>query len=282
MITWMLLAILTATGAQQAPACADRIAVRERDAFAACARAASDKYRDHDRAVLEGYRPIGGDFPAMGEHWIRVTLVFDGVIDPRRPEVLQYITVDGRKVLVGLAYATPLLAGEEPPAWPAGRQAWHDHSRSIEEETLRPHHHGAPGPPSTARVAMLHVWTPVANPDGVYAADNWALSYARLSLDVPASAPVEAAKSLALLSGSRYFEDVIDTATQASQSDHVRRIVRAAATRASEQVSRLSGRRLLSAAELDGLASIWREMWISIDALFSEETRAHLRHSAIR
>jgi hypothetical protein len=282
MIAWSLFAILTATGHQQIPECGDRIAMRERETFVACARSASDKYRDHDRAVLEGYRPIGGDFPAMGEHWIRVGLVFDGVIDPRRPEVLQYITVGGRKVLVGLAYATPLLAGEEPPDWPAGRQAWHDHTRSIEEETLRPHHHGAPGAATDARVAMLHVWTSITNPDGVFAADNWALAYARLGLDIPSSAPTEAAKALALVSGVTYFEDVIDTATEGSQTHHVRRIIRAAAGSASAHVSRRSGRRLLSASELDALAVVWRDMWTAIEALFSEEIRAHLRHSAIR
>ena len=106
--------------------------------------------------------------------------------------------------LVGLGFAAPLLAGELPPEAPAGRDAWHDHSRTIEDETVLPHtdpvheHHGeGPGP----RLAMLHTWLWAPNPDGVFAADNWSLAFVRLGLTVPAASPPDAAKALSLLTG---------------------------------------------------------------------------------
>ena len=59
-------------------------------------REATAKYHDHDVAVADGYRRIGGDFPAMGEHWIQIGLLFGGRRDPARPEFLTYVTVAGR------------------------------------------------------------------------------------------------------------------------------------------------------------------------------------------
>lgn len=40
--------------------------------------------RDRHQAAVIGYRPIGPDFPGMGEHWISVPLLLDGSIDPAR------------------------------------------------------------------------------------------------------------------------------------------------------------------------------------------------------
>src|SRR5436309_12614976 len=68
-------------------------------AFLERARSATAKYQDQSIAILEGYRRIGRDFPAMGEHWIRLDLVFDGKIgkiEAEHPELLTYITVNGK------------------------------------------------------------------------------------------------------------------------------------------------------------------------------------------
>ena len=212
----VLATLLTAPvllSAQAAPDCmASGGAALSPSAFLECARTAAEKYQDRSKAIRDGYRPIGRDFPAMGEHWIRIALLFDGVVDPTRPEVLNYVVVDGKPKLVGLGFATPLLAGELAPELPAGRDAWHDHSKTIEDETVLPHpspehaHHGEePGP----RLAMLHTWLWAPNPDGVFAADNWSLAFVRLGFAVPASGSPEAAKALSLLTGGvDYFAEL--------------------------------------------------------------------------
>ena len=107
-----------AMAAQEGTTCGSTTSAAEQSVprFVECARAATGKYRDESAAILDGYRRIGRDFPAMGEHWIRIGLVFDGKFDPARPEVLNYVTVAGKPRLIGVAYAVPLLPGREPPS----------------------------------------------------------------------------------------------------------------------------------------------------------------------
>jgi hypothetical protein len=233
------------------------------DEFLDRAVAGTARYRDQSAAILDGYRRIGADFPAMGEHWIRVDLVFDGVLDPARPEVLNYIAVNGSPQLAGLGYAVPLLKGELPPDLPSGRSAWHAHFKSIEEETFVSHaeHHGEDTVPGDGpRIAMLHAWIGTPNPDGVFAADNWALPYARLGLTAPADAPVDAAKALALVSGGVDFFEKQLSAEHAAMGHtmNVRPSLVAAQSRAEAIVD---GHRAgaLTAAEIASLADVWRQ-----------------------
>ena len=107
-------------------------------AFIESARAATTKYQDRSVAIADGYRQIGTDFPAMGEHWINIGLLFDGKFDPAHPEVLTYVIVSGKPRLLGVAYVLPLLPGEFAPDWPASKEAWHDHFRTLEDETVQP------------------------------------------------------------------------------------------------------------------------------------------------
>ena len=94
-VTRLAIALLalgaTTAGAQPVPCHTDSSV----DAFVACAHAGTERYRDQAMAVLDGYRRIGSDFPGMGEHWIRIALVFDSTIDARQPEVLTYVVVGG-------------------------------------------------------------------------------------------------------------------------------------------------------------------------------------------
>jgi hypothetical protein len=170
---------------------------KDTPAFIECARKATAKYKDQSLAILDGYRRVGTDFPAMGEHWIKIGLLFDGQLDANHPEVLNYVVVAGKPELAGVAYALPLLENESPPDWPAGRSAWHDHSRSLEDETIVPHHNAA-GHDGAPRLSMLHVWLWLDNPEGIFAADNWAIPYLRLQIPPPNPFSVDAAKALAL------------------------------------------------------------------------------------
>lgn len=259
-------------------------AMASTQAFLACARAGTERYRDHAAAVLDGYRAIGRDFPGMGEHWIRVSLVFDGVFDPAHPEILTYVAIDGTRQLLGAAYAVPLLAGEEPPDSPAGPAGWHDHSRTIEDETVLPHHHMQGSAAGQARLAMLHAWLWSPNPAGMFAADNWAIPFLRLQLDPGPDSRAAAAKALALATGGRsYFEQAIHAAATLSSSEQAR--VRGAMDRAValvEAMVRDFGSSGPTVAGRAALADVWHRLWGEIDAGLGDGARESLVASPLR
>ena len=253
------------------------------EAFVACAQAGTERYRDRAMAVLDGYRRVGSDFPGMGEHWIRMALVFDGTIDARQPEVLTYVVVDGMPRLLGVAYLVPLLAGEQPPDPPIGRGAWHDHSRTLEDETVLPMHH-APDSGEGARLAMLHAWIWSPNPAGMFAADNWAIPYIRLGLTPDLSQAGAVAKALSLTAGGRaYVERAIHAAVR--PSDNERQRVAVALDRAEALVTAIV--RELEGPDVDApaaaqLASAWAGLWLAIDAALGTEARSRLSALVLR
>jgi hypothetical protein len=170
------------------------------DAFLAVVRTASERYRDPDLAVADGFRAVGAEAPAMGRHWVHPDRIVSGVIDPERPTVLSSIDVNGERVLAGVGFAVPGRADRIAaiPGVPA--EAWHFHTRSMEAEGHRLDHEARhEGPMDAAGVAVLHAWVWVENPAGPLVPDNWALPYARLGLEPGVGATVEAAKSLSLL-----------------------------------------------------------------------------------
>jgi hypothetical protein len=253
-------------------------------AFIETARAGTDKYRDQAAAILDGYRRIGRDFPAMGEHWIRINLVFDGRFDASRPEVLNYILIDGKPTLLGVGYAVPLLAGESPPSGPAGADAWHDHFRTIEDETVLPHHHTGGAVQDAPRLAMMHAWIWSPNPEGMFAADNWTIPYLRLGLTPAGGTPSSVAKALSLAGGGRdYFEMSIAAASTMSTAEKDR--VKDAVDRAQAAVLavlRNNRAAVLSDTDLTTLADVWTEMWAAVDSAVGADARQRLAHLPIR
>jgi hypothetical protein len=284
----LLLAVLVmlprATGgAEGAATCDGSEPAASAARFVACAREATARYRDQAAAILDGYRPIGRDFPAMGEHWIRITLVFDGRFDPGRPEVLTYATVRGRPRLTGVAYALPLQPGETPPAGPGGAESWHDHFSTIEDETVMDHQHGPHPAGDTPRIAMMHAWIWTDNPEGMFAADNWAIPFMKLGLARPEAAPPAAGRALSLLTGGQdYFERVIAAAAPARKDDRTASAALAEARAAVERIAREAGGESLSDQDAAALEGVWRAMWDRIDRNLPEDARARLAHLAIR
>lgn len=274
----------SATGRAPGQPCQKNPSDMSLDEFIACARAGTEKYRDHQAAVRDGYRLVGRDFPGMGEHWIRVSLLFDGKFEASRPEVLNYVLVDGKRALLGVGYAIPLLRGEKAPDGPAGPSAWHDHSRTIEDETVLPHHHAQGGAADDARLAMLHVWIWAPNPAGMFAADNWEIPLLRLKLP-PVAEPLPAVgKALALIGGGRdYFELAIAAAGMLSEEERVR--VAAAFNRAEQAVQAIIRRAAgpaLGKQERADLVNVWTLLWRDIDATLSDDARRKLAHLPIR
>ena len=253
-------------------------------AFIESARAATTKYQDRSVAIADGYRQIGSDFPAMGEHWINIGLLFDGKFDPAQPEVLTYAIISGKPRLLGVAYVLPLLPGEFAPDWPASKEAWHDHFRTLEDETVQPQHHVAGQGGDAPRLTMLHAWIWLANPAGMFAADNWAVPYFRLGIEPPQDAPDTAARALSLVSGGAgYFSASIHATVPLTSTE--RRKVDAAFARSRGAVGALvrgPSTATLTPSELQNLSAVWTGLWKEIDASVSPKTRASLKRVPTR
>ena len=190
-------------------------------------RQATRSYQSSAAAVADGFRPVGADAPAMGRHWVSLARLFDGEIDPARPEILMYAVVDGRETLVGIGFGYVVNSGEDkaPPPNPFDPDAWHLHSGRLDMESHRTDHegsglHGAQSEPSRlstfrnghgqegAGISVLHAWVQVENPAGAIEPNNWALPYFRLGLSRPADATPQVDRAISLASlGTRFFID---------------------------------------------------------------------------
>ena len=280
-----LIAILMMAGVLTSPAvqCDSPEAISSVPTFVQCARAGTERYRDRAAAIRDGYRRIGRDFPAMGEHWIRIGLVFDGKFDASRPEVLNYVDIGGQPQLLGVGYAVPLLAGETAPVGPAGPHAWHDHFRTVDDETLLPHHHTNGSAKDGARLAMMHAWIWSPNPEGVFAADNWAIPLLRLNLTPPAEFSLPAAKALSLLAGGRDYVEasILAVANLGSHGASVRAALDEAVQQVAANVPTYHHAELQASAATR-LAKIWTDLWRSIDASVPAGIAQKLAALAIR
>jgi hypothetical protein len=177
-------------------------------AFTAAARAGAERYRDRDVAIASGFRPLGMDFPSMGEHWVNPGKVMAGKFDPADPAMLTYATIRGKVVLLGVVYAVPLGPGADPPALPGRLNLWHEHNGTVDEESMLPEHHSSThSERSTTRLAILHLWLWVPNSEGLFSADNWSLPFVRLGLEPPSKPAqwIDAARALSLVSGGEHF-----------------------------------------------------------------------------
>lgn len=134
-------------------------------------RAAVARYHSYDQAAADGYslegEPcIASPAGAMGIHAVNLPLLFDPALDPLRPEILLYIrNGDGELKLVGVEY------------WKV------DADQDLATDGDRPSLFGqgfdGPMPGHTPTMPIhydLHAWVAEANPAGVLALFNPALS----------------------------------------------------------------------------------------------------------
>lgn len=194
----LLLALSAAPGAAQGhaghhghPAPADA----ELDLQLGAVRRATERYLDHRAAEEDGFVRFAGEGPLMGEHWYHPDRVRDP-LDLERPSTLQYATVAGERVLVGVAYTLYRRPDEPIPEGFAGSSDhWHAHDVVALARTLtsdRPFLRwvvdrradrgklGA-GEGRTA-LTMVHAWLWSDNPDGTFAEEHRALPYLRAGL----------------------------------------------------------------------------------------------------
>lgn len=236
----------------------------------AAARSGTARYQDRDQAIADGYRAVGPDFPGMGEHWVNTGLLLAGTLDPARPPVLEYVTIGGRPTLVGVAYAALVTDSAPPTGLPVPASAWHMHAGTVDEESFLlshagVHRHHAPvrGP----RVAVVHAWIWLDNPDGLYATDNWAVPCARLGFIAPAQLSADAGRALALAAGgTAYFAMLIRIVGAPDSAEHVRLrdVLRRSAVEIARHVGHGSGSTPLPADELPWLEAAWQRTWATL------------------
>jgi hypothetical protein len=130
---------------------------------------AASKYPTPEDARAAGYAPFFGTPPTMGSHWINQDFVDDGVVDPERPESLQYSPVLGEERLVAVSFIVPAAPDEPEPAGLIGAEGhWHRHDAGADPRAQLLF--GSPGNRNPAQqsffdalggdrgVYMTHVW----------------------------------------------------------------------------------------------------------------------------
>ena len=228
-------------------------------AFVSAARLGTERYRDRNAAIAAGFRRLGRDFPSMGEHWANPGKVIAGRFDVADPAMLIYATIDGNPVLLGVVYAIPLDSGQPPPPLPGGAKAWHEHNGTVDEESFLPEHGGDRSlKRGGTRLAILHVWTQLPNPAGHFAAENWALPFARLRLEPPPAIPEAAARALSLVSGSEaFYASLLESEPSSAPRDEWRAALAAATDSARSIVSARDAKHALSREQISALEKTW-------------------------
>lgn len=235
-------------------------------------REATARYRDIDVARREGYRLFGMEGPLMGEHWYLPDAV-RRPLDLARPSTLQYATIGGRKVLVGVAYTYYRRPDEPVPEGFAGAgDVWHTHDvtrlaraataerpllRAVVDRRIRRGRVGA-GDGRTL-LTMVHAWVWSENPDGMFAQSHRGLPYLRAGLPAShaAGASEGAAMGVSLLVADGCADEVRRTDRLAALSRGQSRDLRRACDRQAETVH---ASRTASAAALNAAAE---RAWIA-------------------
>jgi hypothetical protein len=128
-------------------------------------REATERFRDVSVAEAEGYSLLfgcvsGSDTGAMGMHYVNLSLVGDGELDPARPEIVIYEpTPSGRLRLIGADF---LVFAE----------TWHqNHTATPELKGQLLHLFESPNRFGLPAFYTLHVWAWKDNPNGTFV--NW-------------------------------------------------------------------------------------------------------------
>jgi hypothetical protein len=240
---------------------------RDPAAFVAEARTANRRYESQREAINDGFKRVGVEFPAMGEHWVSFGRVMEDSLAADRPSVLIYVNVAGEPRLAGVAYTKLLSGNDSPPAFPfAG--AWHEHIGAVDEESLPMSHTHSPGVPTDSpRLSILHVWLYMSNPDGIFATDNWSLPLARAGVVAP-SVDRDAVRALALAQDEdEYHRLVVRTTLKLDDRDDAvaAGVIDSFRIRAGKDLSAVRASRQITAETASRLSSTWGAMWPELE-----------------
>ena len=234
--------------------------------FLDAARNGTARYRSVDAAVADGFKPVGTEFPFMGEHWVNLPRVLENRFDSAQPSVLIYVNTPKGRALAGVGYTALLAAGEKPPVSEAPEAAWHEHNGSVADESLPELHLGHEGGrknerddernigrESGLRLAVMHAWVWIANPDGAFVTDNRALPF------VKAGAPARA-MSVAALRGLTLAQDSAGYYLQT-----LRTSLRAGDVESAALERGIGAARAMPAATDDERVAAWDALWTAMD-----------------
>ena len=128
-------------------------------------RESTERFRDVAVAEAEGYSLMfgcvsGPDSGAMGLHYVNLSLVGDGILDPTRPEIVIYEPLpNGKLQLIGADF---LVFAD----------AWHaSHTETPQLMGQLMHLFEAPNRFGLPAFYTLHVWAWKENPKGAFV--NW-------------------------------------------------------------------------------------------------------------
>ena len=262
------------------------------DAQVQAVRAATARYRDHANAVRDGYRLFGQEGALMGEHWYRKDLV--GLpLDLAHPSTLQYATIGGRKVLVGVAYSVYRRPGDpEPEGFAGSGDHWHTHDiarlalATTEERPFlrwlveRRIARGTLGPgDGRTLLTMVHAWVWLPNPDGMFAMQHRALPYLRAGL--PAAwangAGDDAAQGIQLLAPGGCAGEVARTDRMARLGRGESRGVTQACERIAARLRGEVARHHDAVSANAAAARAWADYGAARDRALTAEQRARVR-----
>jgi hypothetical protein len=137
----------------------------QESALVKAVRDATERFRDVSAAMAEGYAlqfgcVSGGEFGAMGLHFVKGSLVGDGEIDVAHPEIVIYEPMsNGRVRITGADYL--VLAAD----WDAKHPAPPELGGQLFHLFESPNRFGLPP------FYTLHVWAWKDNPNGTFT--NW-------------------------------------------------------------------------------------------------------------
>ena len=174
---------------------------------------------------------------------------------------------------MGVAYAVLVNGDTAPGSLPVPAAAWHFHQGTVDEESFLRSHVGAdhvmPGP--GPRLAVVHAWIWLDNPDGLFATDNWALPYARFGLRIPSDGSRAAARALALAAGDggrMYLEALIHAVGEPSEGE---------TAALAKVVQRHQEEARAHAPKIDELEACWRALWVDVKAVVRPEVWERLQ-----
>ena len=172
-LVWVLIAAGVWTGGLQAQAGPSQPAHHGESSaqqlpssdFISAVREATARFKDVAQAEKEGYELMfgcvsGPDWGAMGLHYVNLSLVGDGVLDPARPEIVIYEPLpNGRLRLTGADF---LVFADQ---WHANNAATPQLGGQLLHLFESPNRFGLPS------FYTLHVWAWKENPAGMFS--NW-------------------------------------------------------------------------------------------------------------
>jgi hypothetical protein len=128
-------------------------------------RESTRRFHDVNQAKAEGYQLLfgcvsGPDDGAMGLHYVNLGLVADGILDPKRPEIVIYEPLpNGGRRLIGADF---LVFSE---TWHASNTATPELGGQLMHLIEAPNRYGLPA------FYTLHVWAWKPSPTGAFV--NW-------------------------------------------------------------------------------------------------------------